>query len=199
MIAAHKQADLLTTEEYLAGEHASEVRHEFLFGRVYPMAESSDDHNRITGNILVELNNALCGTDTEAFFSDMKVRIRQPNSDVFYYPDVFVVCDPADNAKYFRERPAVIFEVLSPDTERTDQREKAMAYFQIPSVQLYLLVEQDEPRITVMRRADSGWQMEILEGNSAVLKLSTLEIEIPFDRIYERTAIVASIPPGETR
>ena len=96
MSAAHKQADRLTTEEYLEGERASEIRHEFVLGRVYP--------------------------------------------------DVLVVGDPADSAKYYRERPTVIFEVLSPDTERTDQREKAMAYFQISSVRLYLIVEQDKPR-----------------------------------------------------
>lgn len=195
MSAAHKQADLLTTEEYLAGERASEVRHEFLFGRAYPMAESSADHDRITGNILVELNNALRGTDAEAFFSDMKVRIRQPNSDVFYDPDVLIACDPTDNAKYYRERPMVIFEVLSPDTERTDQREKEMAYFQIPSVQLYLLVEQDKARITLLRRAEAGWQMELLEGKLAVLKLDALNIEIPFERIYERTAAAGAARP----
>ena len=189
MTAAHKQADLLTTEEYLEGERASEVRHEFLFGRVYAMAGASDDHNRITGNIFGELRERLRGKRCEPFATDMKVRIRQPNSDVFYYPDVLVACDPADNEKYFRERPTVIFEVLSPDTERTDRREKAMAYFQILSVQLYLLVEQDKPRITLLRRADAGWQMEVLEGRSAVLKLEALGVEIPFERIYERTAV----------
>lgn len=190
MSVAHKPADLLTTEEYLEGERTSEVRHEFLFGRVYAMTGASDDHNRIAGNIFVELSNKLRGHRCEAFINDMKVRIRQPNSDLFYYPDVRVACDPADNAKFYRERPAVIFEVLSPETERIDQREKAMAYHQIPSVQIYLLVDQDKPRVTLMRRAESGWQMEVLEGRTAVLRIEALNVEIPFEHIYERTAVL---------
>src|SRR5207244_3634704 len=147
---------------------------------------------------LSELHTGLRGNRCEPFATDMKFRIRQTYSDVFYYPDVLVACDPADNAKYYRERPTLIFEVLSPDTERTDQQEKAMAYFQIPSVQLYLLVEQDKPRITLLRRAEAGWQMEVLEGKQAVLKLDALGMEIPFERIYERTAIVEGGIPKET-
>jgi Uma2 family endonuclease len=152
------------------------------------MAGASDDHNRITANICGELRERLRGKPCEPFATDMKVRIRQAN-DTFYYPDVTVACDPADNAKYFRERPSVIFEVISPDTGRTDRREKAYAYWRIPSVELYLLVEQEQQRITVLRRSESDWQAETLEGASAVLKLDCLGVEIPFERIYERTAI----------
>lgn len=198
MSAVQKLPDWITPEDYLESELASDVRREYVLGHVYAMAGASDDHNRIAGNIFGELRDRLRGRRCEAFINDMKVRLRHAN-DTFYYPDVTVACDPADNAKYFRERPSVIFEVISPDTERTDRREKAHAYWRIPSVEMYLLVEQDRQRITVLRRAESDWKTETLEGSSAVLKLECIEVEIPFERIYERTAALEPGPSKQTR
>jgi Uma2 family endonuclease len=190
MTAVAKAAEWITPEDYLEWERSSEIRHEYVDGRVYAMAGASDDHNRITGNIFGELHSALRGKRCEPFATDMKVRVPSLSvTDVFYYPDVLVACDPADNARYHRERPSVIFEVLSPETERTDQREKAIAYWQLPSVEQYILVEQDRPRLTVLQRAESGWRKEIIEGPAGVLKLPGLGVELPLARIYERTAL----------
>ena len=146
-------------------------------------------------NLLAALHAHLRGKPCRVFMVDMKVRLRISHDDVFYYPDLMVACDARDTDRYFKRYPRVLIEVLSPDTERTDQREKEMAYFQIPSVQLYLLVEQDKARITLLRRAEAGWQMELLEGKLAVLKLDALNIEIPFERIYERTAAAGAARP----
>lgn len=185
-------AEWISPEEYLTGERASEVRHEYLDGRVYAMAGSSDDHNRIAGNIFSELRERLRGKPCEPFINDMKVKIPPEFADAFYYPDVIVACDPMDKAKYYRERPAIIFEVLSPDTERTDRREKALAYRHIPTLEIYVLVAQDAMAVTVMRRAEPGWSTEVMQGRNAVLKLPNIGVEIPLERIYERTALLGS-------
>ena len=103
-------------------------------------------------------------------------------------------CDPADNARYFRERPSIIFEVISPETERTDRREKAIVYRQISSMETYILVEQDRMALTILRRGDPGWKSETLEGFTAVLKLEAIGVEIPLERIYERTAVATAKP-----
>ena len=128
-----KAAGLISPDEYIEGERLSEIRHEYVEGRVYAMAGASDDHNRIAGNIFNELSNRLRGSKCEAFINDMKVKIPPKFADVFYYPDVLVTCDPADNAKYFRERPSYILKVLSPDTERTDRREKPLPTGRLPT------------------------------------------------------------------
>src|SRR5260370_16741838 len=104
------------------------------------MAGASDDHNRVAGNIFGELRNRLRGKRCEPFMADMKLKI--PGAQAFYYPDVLVAGDPSDNAKYFRERPTVVFEVLSPETERTDHREKWYAYALIDSPKDYAIVSQ---------------------------------------------------------
>jgi Uma2 family endonuclease len=195
--AIAKPAGWISPEEYIEGERAAEVRHEYVDGYVYAMAGASDDHNRIAGNIFRELANTLRGRRCEPFINDMKVKIPPTFADAFYYPDVLVAYDPADNAKYFRERPTVIFEVLSPDTERTDRREKAIAYRQIPTIETYVLVEQDRMVVTLLHRAEPGWRSEVIEGAVAVLKLPSLGVEMPLEHIYERTAAARAPRPSE--
>jgi Uma2 family endonuclease len=185
--AADPEHPYVSVEEYLEGERNSQVRHEYVEGHVYAMAGASDDHNRIAGNIFSFLHSALRGKPCEPFINDMKAKIQLASA--FYYPDVLVACDPTDKEKYYRERPVVIVEVLSPETRRTDEREKAVAYRLVSSVEVYLLVEQDRSRITALHRADNDWRREVIEGRTVALKLECLGVEIPMERIYERTGV----------
>jgi Uma2 family endonuclease len=185
--AADPEHSYVSVEEYLEGERDSQLRHEYVEGCVYAMAGASDDHNRIAGNIFSFLHSALRGKPCEPFISDMKAKIPSQLASAFYYPDVMVACDPTDKEKYYREHPVVIVEVLSPETRRTDEREKAIAYRLVSSVQVYLLVEQDRLRITVLHRAANDWRREVIEGQTTALTLACLGVEIPMERIYERT------------
>jgi Uma2 family endonuclease len=186
MSAIVQLRQFVSVEDYLEGERLSEIRHEYIGGQIYAMAGASDDHNRIVAHLCGELRERLRGKRCEPFLADVKLKI--PDTQVFYYPDVMVACDPADNAPFFRERPAVVFEVLSPDTERTDEREKRFAYALIPSLKAYVIAAQHERRLTVLRRGRAGpWKTEIVEGRNAVLKLPEIKVQIPLARIYERT------------
>ena len=187
MTAAANQIDWITPEEYLEGELTSPVRHEYLSGQVFAMAGASDDHNRIALNLATELSLHLRGKRCEAFMNDMKVRA--PEYDAYYYPDVIVACDPSDNDRYFRERPSHIFEVISPETEMIDRREKMAAYSKIPGIKTYVLLEQDSIRATVTRWTGNGPATEIVQGAEGTLKLPDIDLEIPLSRIYERTNV----------
>jgi Uma2 family endonuclease len=194
-MSAVAKPEPVSIEEYLEGERLSEVRHEYVAGRVREISNNTADHNRIVGNILVEIRAALRSQLCEPFALGMLLRI--PELNAFFYPDVMVACDPKDNEKYFRERPVIIFEVLSPDTERTDRREKALAYGYIESLRVYVLIEQGEMRLTVLRpAADGSWTTQIVEGRDATLALPEIDVRIPFDRIYERTTLLRPTPGG---
>jgi len=186
--AVAQSQHLISVEEYLEGERLSEIRHEYLGGKVYAMAGASDDHNRIAINIVSQLVERLRGKRCEPFGADMKLKI--PGSEAFYYPDALIACDPSDSATYFRERPTVVFEVLSPDTERIDLREKRFAYSLIPSLKVYVIVAQDRIEVTILRRGKTRqWVGEVLSERDAVLKLPEVKVEISLARIYERTAV----------
>ena len=190
MSAVPKIETVLTPEEYIAGELFSEVRHEYISGRVYAMAGTSVNHNHIATNFLVELGIHLRGKKCAPFINDMKVRIREVSDELYYYPDVMVNCDPAGQHRYFCETPALIIEVISPSTEGTDRREKLSAYRRLPSLHTYILAEQDKREVTVYRRLPEGWGKTVLIG-SDTLTVPELEFSTTLDAIYARTGLEA--------
>lgn len=175
-------ASFISEEEYLTGEPASSVRHEYVNGLVYTMAGASDKHNLITSNANAILNQAL-PDECEVFVADMKVRIQIKNDLMFYYPDVMVCCTEDDSATYYREHPCLIIEVLSLSTERLDRFEKFWSYRQIPTLQEYLLLNQDVQEATLFRRV-SDWQPEMYR--EGLLHLVSVKLEIPLDALYRR-------------
>ncbi len=112
------EADFISVEDYLTGELESEVRHEYFGGVVRAMAGASDRHERVSGNLFAALHAHLKGGPCQVFKDGMKLRLEVNKSDVFYYPDVMVACDPKDDHRYFRERPSLVVEVLSEDVNR---------------------------------------------------------------------------------
>jgi hypothetical protein len=67
-----------------------------------------------------------------------------------------VVCE-ADNADtdLVLHAPIIIVEVLSSGTRKYDMTAKKIAYLNIPSLQEYLLIEQDRCEVEVFRRIEN--------------------------------------------
>ena len=53
--------------------------------------------------------------------------------------------------------PVVVFEVLSESTSRTDRIEKLRDYGATPSIQRYVMLEQNQIAATVFYRDGSRW------------------------------------------
>ena len=182
-----------TPDEYLAGERVGQEKHEYLAGVIYARAGTSIGHDRIAGNIYRHLGNQLSGR-SEAFSSDVKVRIRKDAADFFYYPDVTIDCSGAANAALFADEPRVIFEVLSPDTERIDRGEKLRNYQALPFLEVYALVDQFHIAVTLYRRTAEGWKMEFLTEATDVISLASIDCTLPLSAIYERTYLLRDLP-----
>ena len=177
--------DIITISDYLAGELVSPVKHEYLGGVVYAMAGASNRHNAIASNILISLGSRLRGKPCRPFNSDTKVRVIFPTHTRFYYPDAMVVCRLSNEQLSYQEAPVVLVEVLSRSTRRLDEGEKREAYFQLPSLQVYVLVDQERKRLTIWRRGEQGFQAEVQDGEDASLLLPELGFSISISEIYE--------------
>lgn len=186
----------MTVEEYLASEELSEIKREYLGGVVYAMSGASRSHNIIEANLNGMLYVRLRGRRCQPFGSNMKALLRpQPTGrPYFYYPDAMVSCDPTDSAEQgWCERPAAIFEITSESTRQIDEREKRTAYLQLPSLEAYVRIEQERPEAVVERRTLEGWKMERIIGLEALIRLPSIEIELPLAELYERVAF----PPSD--
>jgi len=179
---------LLGVDDYLRLEEASTTRHEYVGGELYGLAGASDRHNRICLNIAARLWAAARGGPCRVYTSDMMLRVAE---DVFYYPDVQVVCDPEDGEQGYESRPCLVVEVLSPSTEAIDRREKLLAYRRLSSLRAYVLVYRDERRVARYWREeqDAWWPAEV-HGEGRV-PFPCPELELSLAEIYEGLPPVA--------
>jgi Uma2 family endonuclease len=87
-----------------------------------------------------------------------------------------------------------VIEVMSPTTERTDRREKLLAYRTLPSLREYVLIAQDRRHIEVYRRgADSALQHEVLAAG-APLWLESVGASLTQDAVYEDVTFMPNVP-----
>jgi Uma2 family endonuclease len=186
-MTALKQPDFLSIEDYLVGEEASEVKHEYLGGVVHAMAGGTNRHNTIAGNVFALLHSSLSRKPCRPFNSDTKVRIRYRDHTRFYYPDAMVVCRPNPESDHFQDEPVVIVEVLSDSTRRADLVEKRDAYFTLPSLKVLVFVEPDSVEVLVYRATpEGGFAMERHRGIDATVPLPEIDASLPLAGVYDR-------------
>ena len=113
------------------------------------------------------------------------------------YPDGVVLCSPVDRTATVVYDPVVVFEVLSPSTARDDRIVKAREYQATPSVQRYVMLEQDSVSATVYARSGETWTHEILIADS-ILALPEIEVELPLAELYEGVVFEANQNSDET-
>ena len=170
----------MTEAEYLEAELASEVKHEFINGEAYAMAGAGSNHNRIALNIAGEFRNHLKGTPCETFMADMKVRLGQD----YVYPNVLVDCHPEKTDNLFVDSPVIIVEVLSKSTRKTDTTLKLIRYINLPSLQEYVLIEQDIVSVQVLRKSND-WKTEYYYLGDTVT-FSSIGLKLAVEEIYDR-------------
>jgi len=185
MVAQHDR--LLTPEEYLAFERASEVKHEYVAGELFAMTGATHRHNLIAMNSGTQIRPQLRGRRCEIYPSDMRVKIEVLG--IYTYPDLSVVCgsprfeEPREDTLL---NPILLIEVLSPSTERYDREMKFRRYQLIPSFAEYVLIAQDRPRIEHhLRQADGSWAQTTIEDLTATLTLPTIGCTLPLALVYE--------------
>ena len=174
------QEEWLNPEDYLQGELTSQTKHEYVDGQVYAMAGASRNHERIAGNVYRKIGNHLEGHTCEPFASDIKVKA----GNNFFYPDVMVVCEEQNPHEYYTATPVIIAEVLSKNTRRTDETTKRLAYFNITSLQEYVLIEQDIVDVELCRR-NNGWVSEHFFMGDEVC-FESIGLTLTVEEIYAR-------------
>ncbi|PCH94764.1 MAG: hypothetical protein COB83_10695 [Gammaproteobacteria bacterium] len=176
-----KQSDFITAEEYLNGELINEVKHEYVGGQAYAMAGASKNHERISGNIFAEFRNHLKNSSCEPFGADVKIKTP---SGSFRYPDCMVVCDDDSESEYYTKSPTIIVEVLSRTTRKIDERTKLIEYINIPTLQEYVIIEQDVVDVTVYRKSDDWHSKHYFLGEAIYFK--SIDLTVSVKEIYHR-------------
>lgn len=176
---AIKQPSVISVEDYLAGEEDGEIRHELIDGEVFAMTGGTKNHGALIGMFQGFIMNHLLihnpDNKCRVYPTDLKVKV----NNNFFYPDIVVTCEknPKEHRTY-TEEPLVIIEVLSKSTRRIDQTIKLQQYTSLPSLQEYILVEQDIAEIKVIRR-NQHWQAEFYYlGDQLILESIGISMDV---------------------
>lgn len=170
----------LSEEDYLKTEPASEVKREYIDGRIYAMAGAGYNHNCIAVNVARKFGNHLEGTPCATFMADMKVRLGKD----YVYPDVVVDCGKMAGNDYFSTSPVLIVEVLSKSTRKMDTTTKLVRYINLPSLQEYVMIESDFVSVQVLRRTRQWLPEYYFLGD--LVTFESVGLTLSVEEIYDR-------------
>lgn len=182
------QSNFFTPDEYLQLEEKSEDKHEYFQGEIFAMAGGSYNHNMIAGNFYAALHHFTASRPCTAFTSDMRLWI--PQKQLYTYPDAMMVCG---EPKFMQGRtdtitnPLLIVEVLSKSTQEYDRGLKFEAYRTIPSLQDYLMLDQDRVHLECFHKlADDRWVLTEIYTSEALIQLESHNFMVPVTDLYQR-------------
>ena len=169
----------MTLADFLAWEERQELRWEF--DGIAPVAMNGGTfaHETIGGTLRALLREQLRGKPCRVSGPTLKIEV----AGRIRYPDAFVSCTPVPRDATVVKDPVVVFEVLSPGTARTDRVRKLREYRATPSIQRYVILEQDGIVAWDMVRRGEDWIVRGLEVGDT-LSMPEIEAAIPLADIY---------------
>ena len=179
----------MTVEAFLEWEEGQPTRYEFDGFHVFAMTGGSADHATVQVNLISELGFRLRGKPCRAFGSELKILA----AGSVRYPDAFVVCSPVPGKATLVTDPVVVFEILSPSTSSVDRIIKNQEYRDTPSIQRYVILEQDRQATTVFNRDHGDWAGHVITGDTE-LAMPEIGISIPLSELYAGVELVVDSP-----
>ena len=181
---AINRSPLMTVEDYFEWELKQERKHEYIDGVIYEMPGVSDTHDAITVNIIYLFMSCLDRLRFHLRTAEMRVQV---NPSRYVYPDLTIVRGGpayADASEYNLINPFVVLEVTSPTSEDRDRLDKLDYYYDVPTIEAYLIVDQHRVCAELHTRGDSGWRRQIYTELNDVISLALLDCELPLDQVY---------------
>lgn len=179
----------MTVEEYINHEIETSQKHEFHDGLIYALAGGSLEHALLIGNIYSELRNSLKQkkSDCKPIANDAKLHIEKGNK--YVYPDTMVICGEIEKSKKNKDavtNPILIVEVLSKSISEYDRGDKFHFYRQIPSLQEYILIEQNRYVVEIFYKKAKNdlWRISRYEGLEEDIKIQSLNIVVSMKELY---------------
>ena len=150
----YKDGDFISYEEFKILEKQCECKIEYVDGKVYFLADTSNEHSFIIRNISVIINEYLkdkpCMLFTEGkalYYWDDKLK-----KELYVFPDIMIVCDFENHLKdkdnKYYGHPKLIMEVISKNNAERDTDYKKQIYKQI-GIEEYVIIDQYKSSIEI--------------------------------------------------
>lgn len=174
-------------------EWNDDVRYELYSGIPMALASPSDIHQRISGEIYLQLGNYLRGKKCRAYYAPLDVRLFEEDGDhpkdvdTVVQPDLMVVCDQNKVDRHgVHGAPDLVIEILSDSTRRIDRLTKFNLY-QRAGVREYWVVDPDAHTVAVHLLQDGQYGSPDFYAANTIIPVSVLDdCMVDLSRIFQR-------------
>ncbi len=174
----------MTAAAYREWEARQEVKHEYIDGAIIEMSGGTGRHSKIAMNIVLALGRMIDLTRYVFHSSNMSVQI---NASRFVYPDLSIVRGSEfyeDDSELSLLNPVFVVEVTSPSSDTYDRVDKFGYYLEVPSIEAYLIIDQERVRADLCTRAGDGWFVRVYADAKAALPLNAIGCALPLAAVY---------------
>lgn len=182
----------ISPEEYLNIERRATSRSEYLNGEMFAMAGATRQHNRISSNLVSDINQHIKSRDCNVYSSDLRVHV--PSTGYFTYPDIVITCGKEEFTDAHNDilvNPLVIMEILSDSTVSIDRGKKFEQYRELASFVEYLLIEQRTPHIEQYILHDSQeWRYRDIHGIDEQVTIQAIDCTLLLRDIYHKVELL---------
>lgn len=175
----------MTVDEFLAWAVCQDKgRYELFEGRVVTQQSQTWRHAELAWRVANLLARQIERAGAPFFAAPMGMAVRV-SEHVAFEPDALVAPLPKPEGSDLEiPNPVLIVEVLSPSTAKRDLTEKLVGYFQVPSVQHYLVIDPDDREVVWHRRAASDSLLPPLTLREGSLQLDPPGIALALADIF---------------
>ena len=153
---------------------------ELIHGIPYAMSPAPRrNHQRISGRILVQLDEKLADCDKCEVFQPIDIKLKE---DTIVQPDLSILCDATDED--ITIVPVLVVEILSPSTAIKDKNLKFKLY-ESYGVKYYWIVEPDRQWIEVYELVENKYQ-RLTAQSQETFDIGTCSFSFNFDKIWNR-------------
>jgi Uma2 family endonuclease len=174
---------LMTAEEFAAWAEARPEKHWELFDGVPQMQQSQTwGHQEVVMALYRLFYSAIRDANLPLFVGTQGVAVKADDRTAFE-PDVVVFSGQMAKADIIVPSPVIVAEVLSPSTARKDLTVKLARYFDVPSIEHYLIADWEEREIVHHRKQGGGLAKPVIlrEG---VLRLDPPGLRLNIAEIF---------------
>lgn len=162
-------------------EWDDDVRYELYSGIPMALASPSDIHQRISGEIYLQLGNYLRGKKCRAYYAPLDVRLFEEDGDhpkdvdTVVQPDLMVVCDQNKVDRHgVHGAPDLVIEIISNSSRRLDRLTKLNLY-QRAGVREYWIVDPDAYVVSVYTLKDGVYRTAAAYGADSSIRVGVLD------------------------
>jgi Uma2 family endonuclease len=169
----------LNVDQFLAwAVQQEEGKYELVDGVVIMQQSQQWEHSRLKFEVAVALREAIRKTRAAYYVGSDGPTVRVSEHKAFV-PDALVAPLPLPERTSLEiPNPVIVVEVLSPSTARMDATTKLRGYFEVPSVQHYLIVDPEGQTVTHHKRGAAAIETRVIAEGTLTLDPPGLEIRL---------------------